>query len=189
MSEPMPQAAVPVKHRIMIVDDEPFVVRALATLLETQLRHDAVKVEAFTDPNAALARAAHIRYDVAISDYRMRPVDGIEFLKRLRQLQPRCVRLMLSATHEMATVVKAVNDAGVYKYIPKPWPRDVATLIRDAIERHDEQAEEQRLADERRREVGTLTDAELERRRLEAEEPGITRVRFAPDGSLRLEDL
>ena len=142
-----PTASVP-KHRILIVDDEPFVVRALATQLAAQLRDQSVAVDAYTDAGVALERAAQIVYDVAISDYRMRPIDGIEFLKRLRAIQPRCVRLMLSATHEMSTVVKAVNDAGVFKYLPKPWPRDLASMFHDAIARHAADADEHPLAGE-----------------------------------------
>lgn len=141
-----PSAAVP-KHRILIVDDEPFVVRALAAQLAAQLRDQSVAVDTYTDAGEALERAAHTVYDVAISDYRMRPIDGIEFLKRLRAIQPRCVRLMLSATHEMSTVVKAVNDAGVFKYLPKPWPRDLASTFHDAIARHAADADEHRRAD------------------------------------------
>ena len=105
-----------------------------------------------------------------ISDYRLPRMDGVTLLARARELDPRTVRMMLSAAADFGTVLAAVNRAGVFRYIPKPW------------------SEPQLLADLR---AALLFDPcitpnakELEQRRLEAMEPGITQVERGPNGEV-----
>ena len=87
-----------------------------------------------------------------------------------RELDPRTVRMMLSAAADFSAVLAAVNLAGVFSYIPKPW------------------SDPQLLADLRAALVfdpgATPSADELERRRLEALEPGITQVEWGPNGEV-----
>jgi hypothetical protein len=84
--------------------------------------------------------------------------------------------------------MSAINLAEVLRYIPKPWQiEDIKKTLELALERRDQLVADQRLADELRVQRGQLTLQELEARRLEAEEPGITKVNWGPDGSVRLE--
>lgn len=170
--------------RILLVDDEPHVLSALQRLLRRELAGTA-QVEAHTSPRAALARALEVPFALVVSDYRMPELDGLAFLKAFSELQPRARRLMLSGVTDFDVLVSAVNDVGLQRYLIKPWDdREMADALADQAK--DEEA--RHLADERRGELGQLSAEELERRRLEAEEPGITQVRRGPDGAIHLDD-
>ena len=156
--------------RLLIVDDETSVLHALRRLLRRQFKAEQLGVELCADPLQALQRLYEVRFDVLISDYRMPRLDGVTLLARAKELDPRAVRMMLSAAADFGTVVAAVNLAGVFRYIPKPW------------------SEPQLLADLHAALVfdpyAMPSAEELERRRLEALEPGITHVEWGPNGEV-----
>ena len=79
------------------------------------------ETEGFTDPAAALERARSTHFDAVICDYRMPAMDGLEFLKALREIQPDCARLVLSGQTDMDGLVRLVNETHIYHFIPKPW--------------------------------------------------------------------
>ena len=156
--------------RLLIIDDQTPVLHALRRLVRRHFKPQQLGVEVCADPLQALQRLQEARFDVLISDYRMPRMDGVTLLARARELDPRTVRMMLSAAADFGTVLAAVNRAGVFRYIPKPW------------------SEPQLLADLR---AALLFDPcitpsanELERRRLEAMEPGITQVEWGPNGEV-----
>ena len=176
-------------NRIMILDDEPNVTSALQRVLKRRWPRD-VKVEVFNDPVSALMRAEHTAFDVILSDFRMPEMDGLVFLQAAKTLQPHAVRMILSASTELDTVLKAINDVEAFRYLTKPWQEE--TLIRqlqEAFQLHQDQAEERRLADDMRAQRGAMSPQELEQRRLEEMEPGITRVEWGPDGEVLMPPL
>lgn len=175
-------------RRILLLDDEVNVLNALQRALRQCFPDNDVRIETFADPETALLCCAETVFDIAISDYRMPTMNGVEFLKTVKGIQPDTVRLVLSASTEFDTVMHAINTAEVFRYISKPWdPADLKTAIECAFVRRDQMIEERRLADEMRATRGELTPQELEARRLEAEEPGITKVNWGEDGSVQLD--
>lgn len=175
-------------RRFLLVDDEINVLHALQRMLRQNVHEDDLQIEIHTDPKQALMRCGEIAFDIVISDYRMPQMDGVDFLKVVKELQPEAVRLMLSASSEFETVKNAINEAEVFRYIAKPWNvADVGEIILLALARRDEALVEKRLADEARVKRGELTPQELEAKRLESEEPGITKVKWGPDGSVILD--
>lgn len=175
-------------RRILIVDDEVNVLHALNRSLRQHMTGEDVRIEMHTEPEHALQRCTEVAFDVVISDYRMPAIDGVTFFKMVKQIQPDAVRLMLSASSEMQAVINAVNEAEVFRYITKPWQDDeLEQVIRHAIARRDQTLDERHLADEARRQRGELTPQELEARHLEEQEPGITKVKWGPDGSVYLD--
>ena len=166
--------------RLMLVDDEPNVLHALQRMLRQCVFAQPLRIETFTDPLLALARAQEVEFDVAVSDYQMPGMNGVTFLQHLRLLQPHAVRLVLSASTEFDTVMRAVNDAEVFRYIPKPWQlSDLQETLVLALARRVEN-------DQTQLQLGQMTQRELEERQLEADEPGITKVNWGPDGSVML---
>ena len=156
--------------RLLIVDDEAPVLHALRRLLQRHFEPPQLGVELCADPLHALRRLQEVRFDVIISDYRMPPMDGVTLLVRARELDPRAVRMMLSAATDFGAVLEAVNRAGVFRYIPKPWhePHLLADL-RAALAFDP---------------CAIPSPDELERRRLEAQEPGVTQVEWGPNGEV-----
>lgn len=175
-------------RRILLLDDEVNVLNALQRALRQCFPDGDVRIETFTDPEKALLRCAETGFDIAISDYRMPAMNGVDFLKTVKGIQPDAVRLVLSASTEFDTVMRALNTAEAFRYISKPWDvDDLKATIECAFVRRDQVIEERRLADETRAARGELTPQELEAKRLEAEEPGITKVNWGEDGSVRLD--
>ena len=171
-------------QRILLLDDEDHVLSALKRVLRSGFGA-ALVVETTVDPEQALARLKQVPFDVVVSDYRMPLITGTEFLGLVRYIQPQAVRMILSATSDFETLMRAVNDVEIFRYIMKPWDeKDFTDHIRQALERAAHLRHESELADVGRQQFGDLSAAELEARRLEAMEPGITRVDWGPDGEV-----
>lgn len=156
--------------QLLIVDDETSVLHALRRVLQRHFKPHELGVEVCANPLHALQRLQEGRFDVLISDYRMPRMDGVTLLAHARELDPRAVRMMLSAAADFGTVLAAVNRAEVFRYIPKPWSEPQLLADLHAALAFDPCA--------------IPSAYELERRRLEAQEPGITQVEWGPNGEV-----
>ena len=175
-------------RRILLVDDEINVLHALQRTLRQSVVNDELQIEIYTDLQQALARSREVAFDIVISDYRMPEMNGVDFLKALKEIQPDTVRLVLSASTEFDILMDAINQAEVFRYIIKPWQDvELKETIQLALARRDQALEDLRLFDKLRVQFGEMTPQELEAKRLEADEPGITKVNWGPDGSVPLD--
>lgn len=174
---------------ILLLDDEPHVLSALRRTLRQPLG-DQVRMEFFTDPHAALARVGEHAFDLVVSDFRMPLMDGIQFLRFARELQPTALRMIVSASTEITGVMSAINEIGVFRYVVKPWTTELLIDdVRAALDQSVTAAEQRRLAEQMRLHSGLVDPAEAERRRLEALEPGITAVQWGPNGEVLMPPL
>lgn len=165
-------------RRILILDDEPSVLSALRRTLRAAFAPDDVVIEAFDEPEAALLRAGEQDFDIVISDYRMPGLNGADVLQLMKGLQPEAIRIVVSATTEILDVADAVNRAEVFRYLAKPWQQEeLVATVREGFARRD------RFAPPRPAPAHGQDDA---LRRLEQDEPGITRVDWDEDGNIRL---
>ena len=93
--------------RILIVDDEPgnnaYVARALK-------EHETFS---FTSPLEALKFAGEGTIDLAIVDQRMAPLTGLEFVRRLKELQDDVAAIVVSAYTERDDLIEAVNTSTI----------------------------------------------------------------------------
>lgn len=117
--------------RLLLVDDEPNILSALRRLL----RGDGYVIVDETDPLAALQRLKHEDFDVIVSDQLMPELTGVEFLHHARLLRPHSVRIVLSGYTELDTVISAVNEGAIFKFLTKPWDDEqlhghIATAMR-----------------------------------------------------------
>ena len=128
-------------RRILVVDDEPGVRHALGQLLEYE------GYEVRTAPGAAegLAEYERFRPHLVFMDIKMAGVDGLDALRRLKQLDANAVVVMISGHGTIKTAVEA-TQAGAYDFLEKPLDTDrVLLLLRHALERVDLAAENARL--------------------------------------------
>ena len=177
-------------HRILLVDYEANILNALRRLFAPPLPNGGkLTVESFTSPCEALNRAAEgIAYDAVITDYRMPEMNGVDFLNAFQFLQPGAVRLILSGYADFESLLSAVNQAHIYRFIAKPWhDAELRAALEQALAHHDLLLANQRLADEVRAQRGVISRQELALRRIEAETPGITKVNWGPNGEVLLD--
>ena len=131
-------------HTILVVDDEPDVVKSVQDLL----RYD-YKVLGATRAREAIKLMQDNEIAVVMSDQRMPEMTGVEFLRRARTDHPDAVRLLITGYADIRAVIDAINEGNVYRYITKPWdPDELQTVIREAIERYDLLVERKRLIGE-----------------------------------------
>jgi DNA-binding NtrC family response regulator len=166
-------------HRIMLVDDEPNILKALRRVL-SQCPPDqvggALDIVTFERPADALRHAQENALDLVVSDYRMPEMNGIAFLTRMVALQPRVARLILSGHTDLDALVGAINQVQIFRFISKPWHEfELRSTVRQALEYRDLMSENQRLADLVRVQRGELSRQEMELRRLEEQFPGLAR--------------
>ncbi|MCA9798437.1 MAG: response regulator, partial [Cyanobacteria bacterium HKST-UBA04] len=76
------------------------------------------------------------RPDVVISDFLMPQMKGIEFLKRVRAQCPDATLILLTGYADKENAIQAINEAGIYRYIEKPWDNEALKItIRNGLER------------------------------------------------------
>lgn len=171
--------------KIQLVDDEPNILKALQRLLRSQ----GWEVHAFSDVNQALEALIEHQYAVIVSDYQMPHVDGITYLQFSKQRQPNAMRLLLTGHGDRNSMIKAINQAEVYRFISKPWEDyEVEAALRSAIDLYLLRDENQRLLQQIHQQQSDLERQQQELLRLEAEHPGLTRVLRDTDGSVLIED-
>lgn len=132
---------------ILIVDDDELVLSSLRGVFALQTEYDVVDA---TDPTQALTLLEGRPTDVVISDFLMPQMNGIEFLKEVRRLQPEAVRLLLTGYADKENAIRAINEVGLYHYLEKPWDNQaMLNIIRNALE-------EKSLRHQLREKVGDL---------------------------------
>ena len=138
---------------------------------------------------AALGGLLEHKYAVIISDYQMPTADGVTYLQFAKQRQPNAMRLVLSAYGDRNSMIKAINQAEVYRYLSKPWDDyEVVAAIKSAIDIYELKSENQRLLNEVSAQRLMIKAREQELLRLEKDNPGITRVKRDADGSVLIDD-
>jgi len=103
-------------YSVMILDDEPIVCERLRSTLEKV----NLDIETFTNPNEAIKRFTEKKFQVLITDLKMKEMDGIEVLKLVQKVSPETQVIIITG---FATVEKAREalKIGAYDFIAKPF--------------------------------------------------------------------
>ncbi|MBO8431381.1 response regulator [Spirochaetes bacterium] len=119
--------------KIVITDDEKIVTSAFKTLLRVEGYND---VNCFNNPLDAVEFLKNNQPDIIISDFLMPEMNGLEFLRKAKELYPEVSMILLTGYADKENAIKAINEIGLYKYIEKPWDNDDLLFnIRNGIER------------------------------------------------------
>lgn len=157
--------------RLLIVDDESAVLSALRRALRQNFGAE-LEVATCSDPTLALSQLRDGRFDIVMSDLSMPGIDGLAFLNLASAIAPHAVRIVLTGSADFAAAQRAINEAGVFRFLTKPWSEvDLRSHLQAAIERVSGGAP-------------SADPQDVERRRLEALEPGITAVEWGPQGEV-----
>ncbi|BCB25314.1 two-component system response regulator [Sulfurimicrobium lacus] len=118
---------------LLFVDDEPDIVDSLHRSFRK-----GYKVLTATSGQEAVEYIKTQPVDLIISDQRMPGLTGDEVLKAAKELQPNAIRILLTGYSDLESLVKCVNEAGIYKYLSKPWePEDLKLTVIRALEHLD----------------------------------------------------
>jgi type II secretory ATPase GspE/PulE/Tfp pilus assembly ATPase PilB-like protein/DNA-binding response OmpR family regulator len=126
--------AEPPHYRLLLVDDEPNVLKALQRVFH----RENYQVLMAASGDEALRICAEQPVQVVISDYMMPMMNGAELLKRIKAIYPGTIRIMLTGHADTGAVMGAVNEGAVYKFILKPWnDDDLRVTVALALEQYD----------------------------------------------------
>ena len=118
------------KGKVLCVDDEPNIARALQWLLQKDF-----EVVTADSGQAALALLAEHDFDVLISDQRMPGMTGVEFFREARKVSPRSMRILLTGYSDLQAVLRSVNEGEIYRFINKPWNiSELPKVVEQAVE-------------------------------------------------------
>ena len=125
-------------HKILIVDDEPEVLKSLSMTLKLakQFVSDITTCE---DPVKALDLIKANDFDLVISDFRMPNVSGVELLTEVKKKDPRTGRILITGYSDVKVAMDAINKAEVHNYLEKPWDNEeIRSLVFAALSRKAE---------------------------------------------------
>src|SRR3990167_9854777 len=115
---------------LLLVDDEIYILQSLKRLLSKQ----GYQVLTATSGSQGLGLLKHHAIQVVICDQRMPLMSGSEFVKKVHDLYPKTVCMILSAYIDFEALKEAINDGAIYKFISKPWQDDIGlTYVQDAF--------------------------------------------------------
>lgn len=168
---------------ILLVDDEPNVLKALSRLFKEYHLSTAGSSE------EALVMAEKLQFDLVITDYKMPGINGVDFLILFKRMQPDAIRIVLSGFADLEGVQHAINDAEVFRFINKPWSNmEITHVVKNGLAHRRMLLENRALADQVRAQQKLLVEKDAIIKALEAEEPGITKVNWTEEGSILLDE-
>jgi two-component system, NtrC family, response regulator HydG len=127
--------------RLLIVDDE----LSVRDSLGKWFREEGYEVETAENASLALTRLAEQRWDLALVDIKMRGTDGIELQRRMHEIDPTMIVIMMTGYASVETAIAALKN-GAYDYVTKPLdPDEIAHLVKKAISHRQAEQENIRL--------------------------------------------
>jgi len=101
---------------ILFVDDEERVLRSLSVLFRGKYN-----IHTASSGDQAIDIVKNNNIHVIISDQRMPEMLGVDVLKKVKEISPNTMRLLLTGYSDLDAIVRSVNDGEVFRYINKPW--------------------------------------------------------------------
>ena len=132
------------KHRILVIDDEPGIREALRQVLE----YEGYDVRAASSGPEGVSLYSEFRPHLAFLDVKMAGLDGLETLSRIKTLEHQAPVVMISGHGTIATAV-AATQRGAFDFLEKPLDTDrLLVTVRNALAQAQLQGENARLREE-----------------------------------------
>jgi len=120
--------STPDKPCLLVVDDEPEVCDSVSHLLYRNYRvlraHSAAEAVELLSQHAV---------EIIMTDQRMPEITGIEMLQKIKSQYPEAIRILFTGYADLNSVIAAINQGHVYRYLSKPWqPEELEAVVADA---------------------------------------------------------
>ena len=162
--------------KILIVDDEENILNSLKRLF----RKEPYEILTAINGEEGLKILDDHQVDLIVSDLKMPEMNGIEFLKKAKEKNSVPLRIMLTGHADLKSVLDAVDQGEVYRFLLKPWDdEELKMTIRQALDYYH-------LWRENRTLIRTVKKQGQILQELEREHPGISLVEKDEDDSIVL---
>jgi response regulator RpfG family c-di-GMP phosphodiesterase len=155
---------------VLIVDD----VEAILLTVQKMLELEGYRVSTALNAEMAMMHLGREKFALVLSDQRMPGQSGLEFLAQVKQIQPDATRVLMTGGLEMTTVIDAINQGEIFRFIVKPWIKEeLLATVKNAVQRHELIAQNARLQQATQamnRELAALNDSLAEKVAREAEQ-------------------
>jgi two-component system NtrC family sensor kinase len=114
------------KSHILYLDDE----QNNLNVFQATFRHFYF-VHTTINPIEAMEIIKNNPIEVILTDQRMPEMTGVDFLEKVRELNPNLIRIIVSAYTDVESIIQAINTGKVFYYITKPWSENEVRQIID----------------------------------------------------------
>lgn len=122
-------------YLVLVVDDEPGLLKVIETVLSSVLK---VRIVATESPVKALHILQQEKIALIICDLQMPLVDGTVVLAEARKLHPDIVSILISANADINHLIQSVNKGGIWKFLSKPFrTADLVAVVQEGLEIYD----------------------------------------------------
>lgn len=117
---------------VLFVDDQ----EEILFLIKRMLKEEPYRILFAKSGQEALNIIEKESVDVIVTDVLMPNMTGLELLDMVKDSHPNMVRIILSGFSQIPTLLSAINNGKIFRYITKPWQVDeeAKRIIRDAID-------------------------------------------------------
>lgn len=117
---------------VLFVDDQ----EEILLLIKRMLKDEPYHILFAKSGKEALEIIENKEIDVIVTDVIMPNMSGLELLDIVKESNPHIVRIILSGFSQVPTLLSAINNGKIFRYITKPWQVDneAKSIIQDAIE-------------------------------------------------------
>jgi len=118
-------------HRIMVIDDE----KIVGDMAKLSLEQEGYQVETFLNAEPALKRMQEEKFDVVVTDYKMKGIDGMEVLRTVKDRYPATQVIMITAFANLDAAIEALRR-DVHDFFPKPVKiKELKASIKRALDK------------------------------------------------------
>ncbi len=114
--------------KILFIDDE----KEILSSIKRQFRKIKYEITTCASGKQALELLSNEEYPIVISDERMPDINGLELMKMIKEQHPDTIRIILSGYADSQTIIEAINQGEIFRFISKPW--ELEELLKNIAE-------------------------------------------------------
>lgn len=130
-------------NKVLFVDDEINILNSI----KRSVIYENYEFIVATNGKKAIDIIKNDDISVIVADMKMPEMNGFDLLKKVKEISPDTIRIVLSGYNQLPQILATVNSIGVFKYIAKPWDNEAEFLpaIQEAIEYYNMKLENKKI--------------------------------------------